>query len=202
MRAATYARVSTEDQTYENQLLELHSYIDRMGWTLVRDYVDVASGASPARPGLRDLMTGAQKREFDVLLVYKLDRLGRSVTDLVNNLHLLSQYGIRFISISQGIDTIADNPASKLLMHVLAAIAEFERSLIQDRIRSGLRRARQSGRQLGRPKTIFDVESALRLREQGMSLRQISRRLGVPYATLRRRIADYGADQGDVDQRG
>lgn len=202
MRAATYARVSTEDQTYENQLLELHSYIDRMGWTLVRDYVDVASGASSARPGLRDLLAGAQRREFDVLLVYKLDRLGRSVTDLVNNLHLLSQYGIRFISISQGIDTIADNPASKLLMHVLAAIAEFERSLIQDRIRSGLRRARQSGRQLGRPKTVFDVEDALRLREQGMSLRQISRRLGVPYATLRRRIADYGTDQGDVDQRG
>ena len=148
-RAAVYARVSTLDQEPENQLQELRRYVQARGWTAV-EYVDKGvSGSKDRRPALDDLIKDAKRRRFDVLVCWRLDRLGRSLKHLVTLLDELQALGVAFVSLQEGID--ATTPAGKLQMHILAAIAEFERERIRERVLAGLQRARREGKRLGRP---------------------------------------------------
>jgi DNA invertase Pin-like site-specific DNA recombinase len=149
MRAAIYARVSTIDQEPENQLQELRRYVDARGWTAV-EYVDRGvSGAKERRPALDQLLTDAKRRRFDVLVCWRLDRLGRNLKHLITVLKELQALGAAFVSLAEGID--ATTPAGKLQMHILGAIAEFERGRIRERVMAGLQRARTQGKRLGRP---------------------------------------------------
>lgn len=189
LRAAIYARVSTVDQTCENQLIELHRYAAARGWT-VTDYVDEGiSGAKDRRPALDTLLADARRRRFDVLVVWRLDRLGRNLRHLVTLLEDTQALGIAFVSLAEGID--ATTPAGKLQMHILAAIAEFERARIAERVRAGLARARAQGQRLGRrPHRIDDVDLE---RVGSLSTRKAAAALGLPASVLHRaRLARAG----------
>ena len=144
MRAAIYTRVSTSDQNDELQLREIQDYATGQGWEVFDLYQDVASGAKSRRPGLNRLLGDAMARRFDCLLVWKLDRFGRSLVDCLNDIRILEDAGIRFIAVTQGLDTDQRNPASRFLLHVLGAAAEFERSLIRERTQAGRLRYQQS----------------------------------------------------------
>src|SRR5436305_2882874 len=151
MKAAIYARVSTVDQEPENQLQELRRYVQARGWAAT-EYVDRGvSGAKDRRPALDDLVRDARRRRFDVLVCWRLDRLGRNLKHLITMLDELQALGIAFVSLAEGID--ATTPAGKLQMHILGAIAEFERGRIRERVVAGLQRARAQGKRLGRPRT-------------------------------------------------
>lgn len=150
IRAAIYARVSTFDQEPENQLQELRQYVAARGWTC-QEFVDRGvSGAKDRRPALDELLRGAKRRKFDVLVCWRLDRLGRNLRHLVTMLEDLQHVGVAFISLGEGID--CTTPAGKLQLHILAALAEFERERIRERVMAGLSRARAQGRRLGRPR--------------------------------------------------
>jgi DNA invertase Pin-like site-specific DNA recombinase len=185
MKAAIYARVSTFDQEPENQLQELRRYIEARGWTGA-EYVDRGvSGAKDRRPALDQLLTDAKRRRFDVVVCWRLDRLGRNLKHLIGLLDDLQALGVSFVSLAEGID--ATTPAGKLQMHILGAIAEFERARIQERVRAGLARARTQGVRLGRPRRRIAPE---RLTEvAGLPAREAARRLGVPRSTLQRLLA-------------
>ncbi len=145
MRAAIYARVSTLDQQPENQLAELRRYVAARGWDAAVEYVDHGvSGSKDRRPALDRLVKDAQRRKFDVLVTWKLDRLGRNLKHLITFLEDLQALGVAFVSLGEGID--ATTPAGKLQMHILGAIAEFERGRIVERVRAGLARAKAQGR--------------------------------------------------------
>jgi DNA invertase Pin-like site-specific DNA recombinase len=187
IKAAIYARVSTTDQNCEMQLRELREYVGRRGWENVAEYVDTGfSGTKKSRPALDRLMSDAGQHRFNVVLVWKLDRFGRSVLNLVEGLNTLSSAGVRFIATSQSIDTDQSNPTSKLLLWILAAVAEFEREMIRERVKSGMKNAKHRGQRIGRPKVIFDRKQAQALAETGMSVRAIAKRLGVGVGTVHR----------------
>ena len=140
MKSAIYARVSTLDQEPENQLAEVRRYVKTRGWTAV-EYVDRGvSGAKDKRPALDRLLADAKRRRFDVLVCWRLDRLGRNLRHLITLLDELQALGVAFVSLAEGID--ATTPAGKLQMHILGAIAEFERERIRERVMAGLQRAR------------------------------------------------------------
>jgi putative DNA-invertase from lambdoid prophage Rac len=189
MTAAIYARVSTEDQQCEMQLTELRAYCERQGWT-VTEYTEKASGkAGSKRPVLARLMADAQMKRFDVVLVWKLDRFGRSLRDLIENIQTLDSAGIRFVAPNQGIDTDNRSPVGRLLLHIMGAFAEFERSLIVERVRTGVKEAQRQGKHCGRPKKIFRRDEALELRVAGASLRAIAAKLGISFGTAQRLVA-------------
>jgi DNA invertase Pin-like site-specific DNA recombinase len=186
MQAAIYARVSTIDQNCAIQLEELRGWAARHQITVHGEYVDHGiSGGKGSRPALDELLRDAQARRFDAVLVFKLDRFGRSVTHLTRHLQDLERWGIRFVATSQGIDSDRANPASKLLLHMLAAVAEFERELIVERTCAGVRAAKARGKVLGRPRRVFRRDEVIRLREAGHSWRAIAAELGVPVSTVR-----------------
>ena len=185
MRAAIYARVSTLDQHVENQLTELRSYVEHRGWSVV-EYVDKGvSGAKDRRPALDELLKAARRRRFDVLVCWRLDRLGRNLRHLILLLDELQALGIAFVTLGEGIDT--STPAGRLQLHILSAIAEFERSRIQERVVAGLARARAQGRKLGRPERDIPAEQIAAVR--GLPVREAARRLGIPRTTLQRALA-------------
>jgi DNA invertase Pin-like site-specific DNA recombinase len=192
LRAAIYARVSTSDQTCDNQLLELHRYVSARGWT-AREYVDHGvSGAKDRRPALDSIVADAKRRRFDVLVVWRLDRLGRNLKHLVTLLEEMQALGIAFVSLAEGID--ATTPAGKLQMHILAAIAEFERARIAERVRAGLARVRAKGQRLGRrPHRITEDDLH---RVSALSTRKAAAALGVPPSVLHR--ARRGRSPSDV----
>lgn len=192
-RAALYARVSTTDQTTENQLLELRRYAEARGWTAA-EYIDHGiSGTKERRPALDRLLADAKRRRFDVLVVWRLDRLGRNLKHLVMLLDELAALGIAFTSLNEGIDT--GTPAGRLQLHLLAAIAEFERSRIVERVRAGMARAKKDGKRLGRrPHRITDDDLA---RVEALSQRKAAKALGVPRSVLQRvRLARKAPCQG------
>ena len=150
-RAAIYARVSTFDQEPENQLQELRRYVEARGWTGT-EFVDRGvSGSKEKRPALDALLKDAKRRRFDVLVCWRLDRLGRNLRHLVTMLEELQHVGVAFVSMGEGID--CTTPAGKLQLHILAALAEFERERIRERVLAGLQRARAQGKRLGRPRS-------------------------------------------------
>jgi len=184
-RAAIYARVSTSDQTCEMQLRELREYCARRGWQIAREFVDTGwSGAKASRPELDRLMQDARQRRFDAVVVWKLDRWGRSLIQSVQGVQELASMGIRFLAVTQNIDTGDDNPMARFLLNIFASFAEFEREMIRERVACGLKTARAKGKRLGRPKRVFRRDEALRLRSEGQSWRAIAKELGLPTSTI------------------
>jgi len=186
--AALYARVSTNNghQNPEMQLGELREYCQRRGWTIFREYVDHMSGAREQRPSLDRLLSDCRRRLVDAVVVYRYDRFARSLRQLVNSLEEFRSLGIEFVSLHEGVDT--STPNGRLVFGIFASIAEFERELIRDRVKSGIAAARAKGKQLGRPQRIVDRERVLGLREEGLSLRKIASCLGISVATVRERL--------------
>jgi DNA invertase Pin-like site-specific DNA recombinase len=186
-RVALYARVSTlhGQQDPEMQLSELREYVTRRGLTIHEEYVDQGiSGSKESRPALNRLMTDAQQCRFDAVLVWKIDRFGRSLKHLVNSLADLSACGISFISLRDNLDL--STPSGRLMFQIIGAMAEFERALIQERVRAGLRNAKAKGKRIGRPRQEVDSSKVLELREQGLSWREVSVRLKVGLGTAYR----------------
>ena len=182
-RAAVYARVSTLDQEPENQLVELRRYVQARSWPAAAEYVDHGvSGAKDRRPALDALVKDATRRQFDVVVCWRLDRLGRNLRHLVTLLDDLQAIGVAFVSLNEGID--ATTPAGKLQMHILAAIAEFERARIAERVAAGLARAKKQGKQLGRPERI--ISEAVLAPVRGLSVREAAKQLGVSPSTAQR----------------
>jgi putative DNA-invertase from lambdoid prophage Rac len=185
MIIAIYARVSTSDQSCEMQLHELRQYVAKRGWEVFAEYVDTGfSGAQASRPRLDELLRDARLRKFEAVLVWKLDRWGRSVAHCVRSIQELVSLGIRFLSPTESIDTGADSPMSKFLMHLFAAFAEMERGIIRERVCAGVRAAKAKGTRLGRPRRVFRRDEAVRLRAQGMSWRKVAQALNLPMSTV------------------
>jgi DNA invertase Pin-like site-specific DNA recombinase len=182
MKAAIYARVSTIDQEPENQLQELRRYVAARGWSAVEHVDHGVSGATERRPALDRLLADARRRRFDVLVCWRLDRLGRNLKHLITLLDELQALGVAFVSLAEGID--ATTPAGKLQMHILGAIAEFERERIRERVLAGLQRARTQGKRLGRPRAAVPIEQLRRV--DGLSVDVAAERLGVSRSTVKR----------------
>ncbi|MBT4823036.1 MAG: recombinase family protein [Lentisphaerae bacterium] len=182
-RAAIYLRVSTESQTVQNQRLAIENYCRTQDWRVVKVYEDVGiSGAKDERPGLDALKADVVKGLFDIVTVWKIDRLARSTQNLLTTLSLFQRYGVDFVSTTEAIDT--STPSGRMVMTLLGAIAEFEQSIIRERVLCGLERAKANGVRLGRPRVGFDVQRALELREQGWGYRAVAKELGVSPSTL------------------
>jgi len=188
---AIYARVSTEDQTCNLQLDECRAFAQNRGWKIYGEYVDTGfSGTKASRPQLNRLMIDSRGRKFDAVLVWKLDRFGRSVANFVKHMEDLQSWGVRFICTSQQIDTDEGNPAARLLMHLFAAFAEFERSMISERVTAGLRAAKNRGIRIGRPKLVFDRQKVIDLHIAGKSHGKIATELGLNRGTVYRTLRD------------
>jgi DNA invertase Pin-like site-specific DNA recombinase len=187
-RAAIYVRVSTDRQTIDNQLHQLRQIAQRRGWEVVHEYHDAGiSGAKSreARPGLDQMLKDAQRRRFDVVMAWAIDRLGRSLIDLLGTIQALEACGVDLYLDQQSIDTTT--PAGRLMFHITGAFAEFERSMIRQRVRAGLKRAVESGKQLGRPKIHPAMEKRIRAQlraKKGMLA--IARDLKVGTGTVQR----------------
>jgi DNA invertase Pin-like site-specific DNA recombinase len=190
MRAALYARVSTHaGQDPTMQLGELREYCERRRWDISAEFTDIGvSGAVERRPQLAELLAACRKRHFDAVVVYRYDRFARSLRQLVNALGEFEALGIQFVSLHEGVDT--STPNGRLVFGIFASIAEFERELIRDRVRSGIAAARARGKRLGRPKREVDVSRIAALRAAGMSWRDVGRDLGVGVATARAAFQD------------
>ncbi len=186
-RAALYARVSTNNghQNPEMQLLELREYCARRGLEIAGEYVDNGvSGAKESRPHLDRLLADCRRRSVDAVVVDRYDRFARSLRQLVNALEEFRALGIDFISLHEGVDT--STPNGRLVFGIFASIAEFERELIRDRVRSGLAAAKAKGKRLGRPRSVVDSERIARLRAQGLSWAKIGKQTGIGEGTVRR----------------
>jgi DNA invertase Pin-like site-specific DNA recombinase len=185
-KAVIYVRVSTDGQTTENQRLALERVAEKSGWEIVGVYEDHAvSGAKgrEQRPAFDRLCKDATRREFDVVMAWSVDRLGRSLQHLVTFLGELHAVGVDLFLHQQGIDTTT--PAGKAMFQMMGVFAEFERAMIQDRVKAGLARARAQGKTLGRPKVATKVrQSILDARSDGRSIRKIATEVGVSVGTV------------------
>ena len=181
-RAALYYRVSTADQTPQMQMDELRAYAEKRGFQVVGEYVETASGASRKRPELDRMLGDVRARKADVVLVWAFDRFARSTSHLVTTLEEFQALGVDFISYTQQIDTTT--PAGKLTFSVLAAIAEFEREMIRERVKAGMAAAKARGQRIGRRRISMEKQSRVRrMREHGMTLREIAEAVGVSLGT-------------------
>lgn len=187
MKVALYVRVSTNNQTTENQINELERVAQCRGWNIVAKYKDDGISGSKGRterPALDALMKGATRREFDLIAVWSIDRLGRSLQHLVETVNELNSVGVDLYVHQQAIDT--STPAGKLAFSVFGALAEYERELIRDRVKAGLDRAKRNGTKLGRPTNLNEsVKSAIvALRAKEHSIRHIAAQLRVGTGTV------------------
>lgn len=183
LRTAIYARVSTADQTVKNQLPALRQYATARGWKVTHELVDRASGSNQKRPGFEELIGLARRRAIDAILVYRLDRFGRSTRELLNTWSELDGLGVRFVSHSEQMDF--GSAAGKVMFAVISAMAEFERDLIRERVKLGMARARSEGKHVGRPTSVPIAEIRRRLGcRDSPSL--IARELGVARASVYR----------------
>lgn len=206
MRAAIYARVSTANngQSPEMQLRELREYCQRRGWEIEGEYVDAGvSGAKERRPQLDALLAACQKRRVDAVVVYRYDRFARSLRQLVNALEEFRSLGIEFISLHEGVDT--STPNGRLVFGIFASIAEFERELIRDRVKSGIAAARSKGKRLGRPRLTLDIARIGTLRASGHSWPQIAKIMGASvgkvfqaYVAAVKNSGDKASSQGNT----
>jgi DNA invertase Pin-like site-specific DNA recombinase len=181
-RAALYARVSTWDQHPEMQLHELRTLAAQRGLEIVEEYVDRISGAKAKRPGLDQMMADARSGRFDVVLVWAFDRLARSVRHFLEVLDELNHLEIAFVSLREQVDSAG--PLGRAMVVIIGAIAELERSLIVERVRAGMRRAKLEGRRLGRPPLNVDRDALIRDRNRGQSLKQIAKLHGISKASV------------------
>lgn len=200
MRVGLYARTSTGDgrQDLGLQLEDLRMEAARRGWIITAEYVDQASGAKDDRPGLASALAAAESGEFEVLAVWRLDRLARSLRRLLEVVDTIGQRGIGLVSLRDtGIDTTT--PGGRLILQVFGAVAEFERALIAERVRAGVARVKatgrtRTGRPVGRPRRAVDANAVARLRSEGRSWRSIAMALGAPVRTVRRAVAKPSPD--------
>jgi DNA invertase Pin-like site-specific DNA recombinase len=165
------------------QLRELREYAGRREWTIAGEYCDHVSGSTESRPELNRLLDDAHQRKFDVLLVWKLDRFGRSLKHLVVSLADLEALGVMFVSLRENLDLTT--PSGRLMFQIIGAMAEFERALIQERVRAGMRNARAKGRRIGRPRSGADPTRVANLRAQGLAWSAIAMREGFPVEACR-----------------
>jgi len=191
-RVAVYARVSTSDQSTETQLLDLRRYVRERGWTLFKEYADNGiSGTTDSRPALNELMDAAKKRRFDAVLVWRFDRFARSTKHLILALEEFRGLGIDFISYQENIDT--SSPLGSAIFTIISAVAQLERDIIAERVKAGLRRAKENGKTLGRPLGSVvhsqHTERARKLHDEGLSLRSIADQLGISKSTVQRLIS-------------
>ena len=193
-RVALYARVSTagHGQDVGLQVDELQQLAGQRGWVVHDTYVDEGvSGAQEKRPALDRLLADAQAGRFELLLVWKLDRLGRSLQHLLRVLSDLTSWGVGFASARDpGLDSTT--PSGRLMLHLIGAFAEFERAMIRERVIAGVRRAQAAGKHCGRPRVELDLRPALAMFAQGHGLETTAKALGVSRATLRRRLIEAG----------
>jgi len=195
LRAALYARVSTDRQSTENQLRELRVAAERLGWEVVQEFVDRGiSGAKGRkdRPQLDAMLKGVARKDFDIVASWSVDRLGRSLIDLVNMLQELHSTGVNLYLHQQGINTTT--PAGKALFGMMGVFAEFERGMIQERVRAGLARAKakntKSGNPIGRPVVSGVVEDRIReLRAEGLGMLRIAKQAGCGVSVVQRVVA-------------
>jgi len=188
-RVGLYARVSTHDQqTLPLQLSAMREHAERRGWVVVLDVEDVGSGVRD-RPKRDDLMRAARRRELDLILVWRLDRWGRSLVDLVATLQELSLLRVGFVSLGEALDLTT--PSGRALAGMLAVFAEFERDILRDRVKAGIAQARKEGRPHGRPRTIArHAAEVKRLFQEGVSKREIAKRTGISRASVRHLLGD------------
>lgn len=175
LKAALYVRVSTQDQSCELQKRELLQYASARGFTVVTVYEDKATGTNGDRAQLKQMLSDAKARKFDVLIAWKLDRVFRSLKGMVATLQELGDLGIQFISLKEQIDLTT--ASGRLMTHIIAAFAEFEAAIIKERVRAGLANAKARGKKLGRPAQI-DWVVVQQLHQAGLSLSEIGKRVG------------------------
>jgi len=193
MNTALYIRVSTDGQRTDSQEQELKCYCRQRGWKDLILYVDKIGGAKATRPQLDRLMQDIRSGKIERLLVFKLDRLGRSLTHLALILDELNRLKVPLIASSQGIDTSDDNPAGRLQLGVLMAVAEFERGIIKERVNAGLAAAKTRGVKFGRPQTINGRAAEVhKLKASGLSLRAIGRELKMPVSSVHKALSMAG----------
>ena len=183
-RAALYLRVSTLDQHPETQRLDLRQMATQRGYQIVDEFTDRISGSKARRPGLDQLMAGARRGRFDVVLVWASDRIARSVKHFLDVLDELNRLNVEFVSFREQIDT--GGPLGRALVVIIGAIAELERNLIIERVRAGMRRARLEGRHIGRNPLVLDHAAIRRDRNHGHSLRQIAKTYRISTTTVQR----------------
>ena len=200
IRAALYARVSTvnKGQDVGLQLDELRQIAAQRGWLVTEERVyvdDGVSGAKETRPALDRMMADAQAGRFEIVAVWKLDRLGRSVQHVLSLLDQLGTQGIQFVSVRDpGLDTTT--PAGRLFTAIIAAFASFERDIIRERVIAGVRRAQAAGKHCGRPRVDLELRPAVAMLKEGRGLREVAAILGVSRSTLRRRLQEAGGWPG------
>ncbi len=190
MRVGIYARVSTIDkgQSVGMQLRELEAYAQARGWTIRDRYLDEGvSGSQAKRPGLNRLLSACRRRQVDVVLVWRLDRLGRSLKHLIMMLDELQSLGVAFVALHEQID--CTTATGQLMLHLLGAFAEFERALIRERVKAGLAHARAKGQRLGRPRLEIDPARVESLQKDGRSIRQIAQALHISPASVHKTLS-------------
>jgi DNA invertase Pin-like site-specific DNA recombinase len=188
-RAALYMRVSTVDQHTETQLYDLRQMAEQRGYQIVEEFTDTISGTKARRPGLDAMMRNARRAQFDVVLVWASDRIARSVKHFLEVLDELNRLNIEFISFREQIDT--GGPLGRAVVVIIGAIAELERSLIVERVRAGMRRAKLEGRHIGRKALVLDRAAILRDRQQGHSLGQLAKSYLVSRTTIHRVLGEH-----------
>ena len=189
-RVALYARVSTKNngQDPETQLRDLRRYVAERQWHLYREYCDNGiSGTKDSRPALDELMDAARKRRFDMVLVWRFDRFARSTKHLILALEEFKNLGIDFVSYQENIDT--SSPLGSAIFTIISAVAQLERDIIAERVKAGLRRAKERGKRIGRPKISVNEAAIRRLRAGGHSLREIAQQVGISHTKVAQIIA-------------
>jgi DNA invertase Pin-like site-specific DNA recombinase len=198
-RAVLYARVSTGDQYPETQLYDLRELAKQRRFEVVHEYTDTISGAKSKRPGLDQLLADGRRHRFDVVLVAAFDRVARNVRHFLEVLDELSHLNIEFVSLRENIDT--GGPLGRAMVVIVGAIAELEKSLIVERVRAGMRRAKLEGRRIGRAPLNVDRAAIVRDRLAGLSLTGVARRHRVSRATVCRLVNEYGKQRKTSPQQ-
>jgi DNA invertase Pin-like site-specific DNA recombinase len=190
-RAAIYARVSTYDQNPQTQVLDLRQLAAQRGYEVVAEFSDKISGTKTRRPGLDELLAEVRRGRFDVVMVWACDRIARSTRHFLEVLDELSRLNVEFVSFREALDT--SGPLGRAIVVIIGVVAELERSLIVERVRAGMRRARLEGRPIGRPALDIDRQAIFTDRQQGQSLGQIARTYSVSRATVHRVIREHAS---------
>ena len=191
-RAALYVRVSSVDQNVETQLCDLRPFAAARGFEIVAEYTDTISGSKAKRPGLDQLMSDARRGKFDIVMVWAFDRMARSVKHFLELLDELNHLNIALISFRENIDT--SGPLGRAMIVIVGAIAELERSLIVERVKAGMRRARLEGRQIGRARLDVNREQIVLDRRDGQSLTTVAQKHGISRASVCRLMKEFGRD--------
>jgi DNA invertase Pin-like site-specific DNA recombinase len=207
MRVGLYARVSTHDQqTLPMQLAAMREYVERRGWTVTAEVSEIGSGAKE-RQKREELLKIARRREIDAIVVWRLDRWGRSLVDLVTTLGELGELGVGFVSLTEALDLTT--PTGRAMAGLLAVFAEFERDILRERVKAGIAQARAEGKPHGRPRTASLLKGQIEeMYEAGMSKSEVARRLSIGRTSVRRMLEDAGSSQStnagtiEVEERG